>query len=85
MWAGFSTALFSRPDSRSACLPVLAITVHVFIVFASLEGGKLLGFRTTFKYNYESTIHDGHEEYGNISVLRLYRSDQFLELVRGQI
>jgi hypothetical protein len=33
--------LFSSPDSRSACLPVLVITVHVFvfIVCTSLDGG----------------------------------------------
>jgi hypothetical protein len=39
MCVGFCTAFFSSPDSRSACFPVLAITVHVFvfIVFASLD------------------------------------------------
>jgi hypothetical protein len=38
MCVGFWTFFFSRPDSRSACLPVLVITVHVFIfiVFAWL-------------------------------------------------
>jgi len=43
MCVGFRTSLFSRPDSRSACLPVLVITVHVFvfIVFASLDGGRV--------------------------------------------
>jgi hypothetical protein len=66
MWAGFSTAVFSSPDSRSACLPVLAITVHVFIVFATLEVGNVTTWLPydIFKYNYESAIHDGHEEYG---------------------
>jgi hypothetical protein len=34
---------FLKPDSRSACLPVLAITVHVFvfIIFASHDGGRV--------------------------------------------
>ena len=43
MCAGFRTSLFSSPDSSSACLPVLVITVHVFvfIVFVSLDGGRL--------------------------------------------
>src|ERR1700674_1686946 len=43
MCVGFRTSLFSRPDSRSACLPVLVITFHVFvfIVFASLDGGRV--------------------------------------------
>src|ERR1039458_1889742 len=39
MCSGLRTSFFSRPDSRSACFPVLAFTVHVFvfIVFASLD------------------------------------------------
>ena len=57
-------AFLSEPDSRSACLPVLVTTVHVFdfIVF----------------------IRNGHKKYGEVSVLRLCRSDQFLGFVRGQ-
>jgi hypothetical protein len=44
MCVGFGTILFSRPDSRAACLPVLAITFHVFVlmVFASLDGAEML-------------------------------------------
>ena len=43
MCVGFRNSLFSSPDSRSACLPVLVITFHVFvfIVFASLDDGRV--------------------------------------------
>jgi hypothetical protein len=42
MCVGLGNSFFLMPDSRSACLPELAITVHVFvfIVFASLHSGR---------------------------------------------
>ena len=45
MCAGFWTSFLLRPDSRFACLPLLATTVHVFIVVVFAWYEELRGHR----------------------------------------
>src|ERR1700719_3919530 len=83
MWVGFRNSLFSRPDSRSACFPVLVITVHVFvfIVFASLDGGSVTSQHPHYiQYNCESAL-----EYGWVSSRTLCRTDQSFGLLVSRL
>jgi hypothetical protein len=82
MCVGRGNAFVSRPDSRSACLPVLVITVHVFgfIVFASLDSGS-----ARHSCSYPSPVWTStatQEEYDWVSVPRLYQTDQSLGFSR---